>query len=89
LIDLANAVGQNDALGLLNSDQRRVLELMYFQGFTQTEIAQHLSKPLGTGKEFSAECAESDSLTGQSLRRFNAGSSEVNIARVRPVMLTR
>jgi RNA polymerase sigma-70 factor (ECF subfamily) len=40
----------NDAFGLLNSDQRLVLELTYFQGFTQTEIAQRLSKPLGTVK---------------------------------------
>jgi len=38
------------ALDGLPDDQRRVLELMYFDGMSQTDIAAHLSIPLGTVK---------------------------------------
>lgn len=38
------------ALEGLNSDQRTVIELTHFEGLTQTEIAERLSKPLGTVK---------------------------------------
>ena len=38
------------ALALLNADQHKVLELTYFEGLTQTEIAEALEKPLGTVK---------------------------------------
>jgi RNA polymerase sigma-70 factor, ECF subfamily len=38
------------ALGALPSDQSRVLELAYFGGFSQTEIAKMLNMPLGTVK---------------------------------------
>ncbi len=37
-------------LGDLPSEQRRVIELAYFGGFTQTEIASMLDTPLGTVK---------------------------------------
>ena len=49
-LDSAKAVKQ--ALSDLNSNQRRVLELAYFEGFSQSEIAAHLQEPLGTGKSW-------------------------------------
>lgn len=39
-----------EALGGLPAEQRRVLELAYFDGMTQSEIAAALGIPLGTVK---------------------------------------
>ena len=40
----------NSALASLPETQRKVLELAYFDGFTQQEIAARLAEPLGTIK---------------------------------------
>jgi RNA polymerase sigma-70 factor (ECF subfamily) len=39
-----------EALGSIPQEQRKVLELMYFEGKTQTVIAEELALPLGTVK---------------------------------------
>ena len=49
-IDNAKAVKQ--AFSDLNSNQRKVLEMAYFEGFSQSEIAAHLQEPLGTVKSW-------------------------------------
>ena len=50
LIDRSRAV--NAAFASLNVNQKRVLELAYFQGFSQSEIANQLQEPLGTVKSW-------------------------------------
>ncbi len=50
VIDNAKAV--KEAFSTLNPNQKKVLELAYFEGFSQTEIAAHLHEPLGTVKSW-------------------------------------
>ena len=55
-IDNTSGTGQFDSLGirrhltLLKKDQKQIIDLAYFSGFTQEEIAKQLSIPLGTVK---------------------------------------
>jgi RNA polymerase sigma-70 factor (ECF subfamily) len=44
------AAGVREALGTLPEDQRRTIELAYFGGFSQSEIAELLGEPIGTVK---------------------------------------
>jgi RNA polymerase sigma-70 factor (ECF subfamily) len=44
------ALAVRKALESLTSDQRRALELAYYEGMTQSEIAERLQEPLGTIK---------------------------------------
>jgi RNA polymerase sigma-70 factor (ECF subfamily) len=39
-----------EALTTLSPEQRQVLEMAYFQGYTQASIAQELGIPIGTVK---------------------------------------
>ncbi len=54
--DPATGSGNFDALGvrkyvdLLRADQKQIIDLAYFGGFTQEEISQRLGIPLGTVK---------------------------------------
>jgi RNA polymerase sigma-70 factor, ECF subfamily len=49
-IDNATSREVRGALGTLPTEQRQVIELAYFGGFTQTEIASMLDTPIGTVK---------------------------------------
>jgi len=46
----AEALAVRKALDGLTPDQRRALDLAYFEGLTQSEIAERLGEPLGTIK---------------------------------------
>jgi len=47
---MEEALTVRKALGGLSTDERRALELAYYEGLTQSEIARRLNEPLGTIK---------------------------------------
>lgn len=47
---IVESLCMEQALAGLSPEQRRVIELSYYDGLTQTEIAQRLNVPLGTVK---------------------------------------
>jgi RNA polymerase sigma-70 factor (ECF subfamily) len=49
---LDNSRTVSEAFSTLNENQRRVLEMAYFEGFSQAEIAKRLAEPLGTVKSW-------------------------------------
>jgi RNA polymerase sigma-70 factor (ECF subfamily) len=50
--NLDNAKAVHEAFATLTAQQRKVLEMAYFEGFSQSEIALHLDEPLGTVKSW-------------------------------------
>lgn len=50
ILDQIRTIGA--AFSYLNFNQKRVLELAYYEGFSQTEIAAKLNEPLGTVKSW-------------------------------------
>ncbi len=50
MIDQQEAKRIRESFAKLNENQRRVLELAYFEGLSQAEMAQQLGQPLGTIK---------------------------------------
>jgi RNA polymerase sigma-70 factor (ECF subfamily) len=48
--DKFDALGIRKQTMLLKEDQKRVIDLAYFEGFTQEEISKKLDIPLGTVK---------------------------------------
>ena len=43
-------IGLKDLLDQLPDDQKKIIDLMYFQGYTQSEISEAFAIPLGTVK---------------------------------------
>ncbi|WDF70030.1 sigma-70 family RNA polymerase sigma factor [Sphingobacterium oryzagri] len=49
-VDKIDFIGLNNVLDKLKPDWRRLIEMAYYEGYTQQEIADNLSIPLGTVK---------------------------------------
>lgn len=43
-------IGLQEITNQLNPEQKQVIDLLYFGGFTQSEVAEELDLPLGTVK---------------------------------------
>jgi RNA polymerase sigma factor (sigma-70 family) len=43
-------IGVREMLNVLSAEQKELLDLMYFRGYTQSEISQEFGIPLGTVK---------------------------------------
>ncbi len=55
---LDNAKAVRSAFSELTPNQKRVLEMAYFEGFSQSEIASKLQEPLGTVKSWMRSAME-------------------------------
>ena len=47
---VVDGIGMDNVLAQLPNDQRMLIEMMYFQGYSQSEISEKLDMPLGTVK---------------------------------------
>ena len=45
-----DTIGLRELLNKLGEDQQKILDLMYFKGYTQAEVSELLGMPLGTVK---------------------------------------
>lgn len=43
-------IGIKELVGKLNPEQKKIIDMMYFDGYTQSEVAEELAIPLGTVK---------------------------------------
>jgi RNA polymerase sigma-70 factor (ECF subfamily) len=48
--DRFDSIGLRKQVGTLKPDQREIIDLAYFNGYTQEEISKHMGIPLGTVK---------------------------------------
>jgi len=49
-IEKFDTLGLTKQLSTLKADQRQIIDMAYFSGFTQDEISKHMGIPLGTVK---------------------------------------
>jgi RNA polymerase sigma factor (sigma-70 family) len=45
-----DVIGVKELAGQLSADQQMIIDLLYFKGYTQAEVAEELNLPLGTVK---------------------------------------
>ena len=69
----------SEALVDLNARQRQVIELAYFQGFSQSRIALELSQPLGTVKSWTRQALAHLRDTLQSKLRIRTASPSLTV----------
>ncbi len=50
LTDRFDSIGLRKQVGALKPDQKEIIDLAYFNGYTQEEISKHMGIPLGTVK---------------------------------------
>jgi len=48
--DQTDSIGIRELMGVLTESQKKILDLVYFHGYTQAEVSEELQIPLGTVK---------------------------------------